>query len=124
MVGDMKVSLSHPLIKAQCAGVPARALDAAQVFDFESKAAAQLRASKALKIGIVGFGNFGQFLAVRMISQGHTVRHASSVSCGPYGQPRRLSATMPLSRFKCDGCCSALPVNTFATIAPQQANTP
>jgi hypothetical protein len=58
----------------QCAVCTPQALDAAQVFDFESKAAAKLRSSKALRIGIVGFGNFGQFLAKRMVQQGHTVR--------------------------------------------------
>ena len=56
-----------------------RALDAAQPFDFEGR---RQRASNGgdgdvprtrLKIGIVGFGNFGQFLAKRMASQGHDV---------------------------------------------------
>lgn len=49
------------------------ALDAAMPFDFESRAAAQLKAEKSLKIGIVGFGTFGQFLARRMVKQGHEV---------------------------------------------------
>lgn len=50
-----------------------KALDAAQAFDFESRAATKIRDSKVLKIGIVGFGTFGQFLALRMVSQGHSV---------------------------------------------------
>ncbi|CAK9232904.1 unnamed protein product [Sphagnum jensenii] len=33
----------------------------------------ELQSGNKLKIGIVGFGNFGQFLAQRMISQGHKV---------------------------------------------------
>ena len=34
---------------------------------------ARLRSQDVLKIGIVGFGNFGQFLAKRMVQQGHQV---------------------------------------------------
>lgn len=33
--------------------------------------------SSTLKIGIVGFGSFGQFLAKTMIKQGHTLRATS-----------------------------------------------
>ena len=46
------------------------ALDAAMPFDNEARAAKRLR---KLKIGIVGFGNFGQFLARRFIQNEHTV---------------------------------------------------
>ena len=53
-----------------------QAIDAAQSFDFESKAAARVRNSKSLKIGIVGFGTFGRFLAKRIVAQGHEVWHA------------------------------------------------
>mmetsp|Transcript_12577 Transcript_12577/g.23682 ORF Transcript_12577/g.23682 Transcript_12577/m.23682 type:complete len:415 (+) Transcript_12577:25-1269(+) len=79
------------------------ALDAAQPFDFESKKQKSERergeenaaeaaiastssgeekektgkASTKLKIGIVGFGTFGQFLARRMVSQGHQVMATS-----------------------------------------------
>jgi len=49
------------------------AIDAAQPFDFEAKAKVVTDKKKALKIGIVGFGNFGQFVAKRIISKGHTV---------------------------------------------------
>lgn len=55
--------------------VQVEAIDAAQPFDFEAKAKAGLekkrRQEKKLKIGIVGFGNFGQFLAKRFIANGH-----------------------------------------------------
>ena len=49
------------------------ALDAAMPFDFETKASARLKAQTSLHIGIVGFGTFGQFLAKRLIQQGHKV---------------------------------------------------
>ncbi|KAG2713392.1 hypothetical protein I3760_04G174500 [Carya illinoinensis] len=51
-----------------------RALDAAQPFDYESKlASVHFHNSQHLKIAIVGFGNFGQFLAKTLVRQGHTV---------------------------------------------------
>ena len=53
------------------------ALDAALPFDYESRARRELvekqRAEDLLKIGILGFGNFGQFLARRFVKQGHEV---------------------------------------------------
>jgi arogenate dehydrogenase (NADP+) len=50
-----------------------RAIDAAQPFDFESKARKKIEKSRTLTIGIVGFGNFGQFLAKRFVKCGHDV---------------------------------------------------
>ncbi|KAF8772110.1 hypothetical protein HU200_006104 [Digitaria exilis] len=50
-----------------------RALDAAQPFDYESRAAGLLEERQRLKIAIVGFGNFGQFLARTFARQGHTL---------------------------------------------------
>jgi arogenate dehydrogenase (NADP+) len=51
-----------------------RALDAAQPYDYESKmAAAHFQSTHHLKIAIIGFGNFGQFLAKTLVRQGHTV---------------------------------------------------
>ncbi|GLJ27789.1 hypothetical protein SUGI_0545400 [Cryptomeria japonica] len=49
------------------------ALDAAQPFDYESKISNEIEKYSKLKIGIVGFGNFGQFLAKTIVRQGHTV---------------------------------------------------
>lgn len=49
------------------------ALDAAMPFDFEAKANARLKHANALRIGIVGFGTFGQFLAKRLVQSGHKV---------------------------------------------------
>ena len=47
------------------------ALDAAMPFDYEARANAKLKQQTALRIGIVGFGTFGQFLAKRLVQQGH-----------------------------------------------------
>ncbi|KAL3158157.1 hypothetical protein ABBQ32_011749 [Trebouxia sp. C0010 RCD-2024] len=55
------------------AGCKVFALDAAMPFDFETKATARLRAQTSMRIGIVGFGTFGQFLAKRLVQQGHKV---------------------------------------------------
>jgi hypothetical protein len=44
--------------------------DAAQPCDHESTRPPEL---EKLKVGIIGFGNFGQFLAERMLQQGHQV---------------------------------------------------
>ncbi|GAA0170044.1 dehydrogenase [Lithospermum erythrorhizon] len=49
------------------------AIDAAQPFDYESQISNRFIQSTKLKIAIVGFGNFGQFLAKAFIHQGHTV---------------------------------------------------
>ncbi|XP_027330531.1 arogenate dehydrogenase 1, chloroplastic isoform X2 [Abrus precatorius] len=49
------------------------AIDAAQLFDYESKVAQQFHDAQKLKIAVVGFGNFGQFLARTLVNQGHTV---------------------------------------------------
>ncbi|RZC58978.1 hypothetical protein C5167_006294 [Papaver somniferum] len=46
-----------------------RALDASQPYGFEYP----FEKSKKLKIAIVGFGNFGQFLAKTLVRQGHRV---------------------------------------------------
>lgn len=50
-----------------------RALDAAQPFDLESRFSDRIQKSSKLKIAIIGFGNFGQFLAKTLIRQGHTI---------------------------------------------------
>lgn len=53
--------------------VAVRALDAAMPFDFEAKMQARIAKERQMTIGIVGFGNFGQFLAKRFITHGHRV---------------------------------------------------
>ena len=50
-----------------------QALDAAQPFDDESKLRTTLEQQKALTIGVIGFGNFGQFLTKRFVQRGHSV---------------------------------------------------
>lgn len=62
------------------AGLRVLAIDAAQPFDFEGRMAAKIAKDKQLKIGIVGFGTFGQFLAKRLIAAGHKVRALRAVS--------------------------------------------
>ncbi|KAL3840738.1 hypothetical protein ACJIZ3_025329 [Penstemon smallii] len=50
-----------------------RAIDAAQPYDYEAHLNNRFAQSTKLKIAILGFGNFGQFLAKTFIRQGHTV---------------------------------------------------
>lgn len=66
-------SLCKQTGRRRCRRLDVQALDAAQAFDFESKQLAKLQMKKKLKIGLVGFGNYGQFLAERMVRQGHIV---------------------------------------------------
>lgn len=55
------------------AAVKVFAIDAAQPFDYEHKLRSRIDEEQKLKIGIVGFGTFGQFLAKRFIAKGHKV---------------------------------------------------
>ncbi|KAA8522959.1 hypothetical protein F0562_009382 [Nyssa sinensis] len=50
-----------------------RSLDAAQPYDYESQISHRFAKFTKLKIAIIGFGNFGQFLAKTLVCQGHTV---------------------------------------------------
>ncbi|KAL7093418.1 hypothetical protein ACP275_11G040300 [Erythranthe tilingii] len=50
-----------------------RAIDAAQPYDYEAHLVHRFTQSTKLKIAVVGFGNFGQFLAKAFVRQGHTV---------------------------------------------------
>ncbi|XP_019181451.1 PREDICTED: arogenate dehydrogenase 2, chloroplastic-like [Ipomoea nil] len=50
-----------------------RAIDAAQPYDYEAKISNDIIQSTKLKIAVIGFGNFGQFLAKAFIRQGHTL---------------------------------------------------
>lgn len=70
-VAKSSLSSSRRVSAANCRKV--FALDAAMPFDYEAKANARHKQQTALRIGIVGFGTFGQFLAKRLISQGHKV---------------------------------------------------
>ncbi|XP_010275708.1 PREDICTED: arogenate dehydrogenase 2, chloroplastic-like [Nelumbo nucifera] len=53
--------------------VQIKALDAAQSYDYEAKINGRLEKSTKLKIAIIGFRNFGQFLAKTLVQQGHTI---------------------------------------------------
>ncbi|KAF8407299.1 hypothetical protein HHK36_006426 [Tetracentron sinense] len=50
-----------------------RAIDVAQPYDYEAQIYNRFEKSTKLKIAVVGFGNFGQFLARTLVKQGHTV---------------------------------------------------
>ncbi len=62
------------------------AIDAAQPFDFEHRMQQRISSDNRLKIGIVGFGTFGQFLAKRMVAKGHQVIATSRT---PYDEVAR-----------------------------------
>eukprot|EP00891_Asterochloris_glomerata_P003202 jgi/Astpho2/3202/Aster-05730 len=53
-------------------------------FDFEARAQQQMQSQQHLRVGIVGFGKFGQFLARRLIAAGHQVL---ATSRGDYSGP-------------------------------------
>ena len=67
------------------------ALDAAMPFDFEAKEEQRRRAimneKKSQTVGIIGFGNFGQFLAERFVREGHRV---IATSRGDYSQTAKM----------------------------------
>lgn len=85
--------------------VPAiRAVDAAQPFDYEAKASSRLEQSSRLKVAVVGFGNFGQFLSSTFVRQGHAVlAHsrsdysdaARSLGCAFFPDPHDLCEAHP-----------------------------
>lgn len=81
-----------------------KALDAAQPFDYEFKKNEDLENNFVLKIGIVGFGNFGQFLAKTLVKQGHTVLAHSRTDHG------EIARKMGVSFFKdADDFCEEHP---------------
>jgi len=50
-----------------------RSQDAIQPYEYKGKIFERIDDSSKLKIAIVGFGNFGQFLAKTFVNQGHSV---------------------------------------------------
>eukprot|EP01018_Ginkgo_biloba_P012252 Gb_18938 [translate_table: standard] len=81
-----------------------RALDAAQPFDHEAKKKAEFERKKPLTIGIIGFGNYGQFLAKTIVKQGHTVLAHSRRDY------KDVAATMGVSFFRdADDFCEEHP---------------
>lgn len=63
-------------------------------FDFEHQAQVKIARSKQLKVGIVGFGTFGQFLAKRLMRHGHLV---TATSRSPYAD---VAAKMGVEFFQ------------------------
>ncbi|KAL4423565.1 hypothetical protein ABPG77_004605 [Micractinium sp. CCAP 211/92] len=74
-------------------GAQVLALDAAFPFDREAQLRKQHSKQSRLRIGIVGFGTFGQFLAKRMVQAGHEV---IATSRSPYHD---LAAAMGVKYF-------------------------
>ncbi|KAH6779286.1 prephenate dehydrogenase family protein [Perilla frutescens var. hirtella] len=66
--------LQHHHRRRRCSqGLRVHAIDAAQPYDYEARLVNRLNQSTRLKIAIIGFGNFGRFLAKAFVRQGHTV---------------------------------------------------
>ena len=53
--------------------VQIRAMEASLDYHFGTQLQTHIKTPTSLKIAIIGFGNFGQFLAKTFVSQGHTV---------------------------------------------------
>ncbi|OAY52771.1 arogenate dehydrogenase 2, chloroplastic [Manihot esculenta] len=68
-----------------------RSIDAAQPYDYESQLLSQHLKSQSLKIAIIGFGNFAQFLAKTLSRQGHTLLAYSRTNHG--GAAKELGVT-------------------------------
>ncbi|OWM81851.1 arogenate dehydrogenase 2, chloroplastic [Punica granatum] len=71
-LGPYRPTIS-PLCKPRLRCLTIRSIDAAQPYDYESHLQSKFHRSNSLKIAILGFGNFGQFLAKAFVRQGHTV---------------------------------------------------
>lgn len=72
--------------ESQRSAVDVSAIDAAQPFNDGSKRSLELQSGSKLRVGIVGFGNYGQFLAIRILKQGHKVL---AYSRGDYSEKAR-----------------------------------
>ncbi|CAN1168173.1 Arogenate dehydrogenase 2, chloroplastic [Linum perenne] len=64
---------SHPHTTSSSRTLRIRCVDAAQPYDYEAHLRSRHLKSQSLKIAILGFGNYGQFLAKTLTRQGHTV---------------------------------------------------
>ena len=95
------------------------ALDAAMPFDSETRARKTLAAQNALTIGIVGFGNFGQFLAERFVGAGHRV------ICTSRGDYTEKAAGMGARYYaSVDDFCEAHPDGYAQTAVDSSASVP
>jgi len=68
-----------------------KALDTSRPFDYESNKSEDLEKDGLLKIGIIGFGNFGQFFAKTLVKQGHTLLAHSRTDYGEIAQKMGVS---------------------------------
>ncbi|KAM5548044.1 hypothetical protein ABKV19_002147 [Rosa sericea] len=109
-----------------------KALDAAQFFDYETKLAAQYHSSQTLKIAIIGFGNFGQFLAKTLTRQGHTVlaysrsdhsKTAASLGVSFFSDPHDLCEQHPHVILLCTSIISAEKVLNSLPLQRLRRNT-
>ncbi|CAN0878314.1 Arogenate dehydrogenase 2, chloroplastic [Linum grandiflorum] len=67
------VSFPRPSTSSSAGPLRIRCIDAAQPYDYEAHLRSRHIKSQSLKIAVLGFGNFGQFLAKTLTKQGHTV---------------------------------------------------
>ncbi|XP_065865583.1 arogenate dehydrogenase 2, chloroplastic [Euphorbia lathyris] len=99
-----------------------RSIDAAQPYDYESQLQSNHLKSQSLKIAIIGFGNFGQFLAKTFCRQGHTVLAysrtnysdaATKLGATFYSNPHDLCETHPDVVLLCTSILSTEKVLSF-----------
>ncbi|VFQ82840.1 unnamed protein product [Cuscuta campestris] len=93
-----------------------RTVDAAQHSGYKSQGSSIVKDSGKLRIAVIGFGNFGQFLAKTFVQQGHFVmahsrsdysRVARSIGAAFYADPRNLCEQHPDVILLCTSIISA-----------------
>ncbi|CAN4103579.1 unnamed protein product [Withania somnifera] len=109
-----------------------KAIDAAQPYDYEALVSNQYAQSGRLKIAIVGFGNFGQFLAKAFVRQGHVVfahsrtdysQIANSLGVSFFQDPHDLCEQHPDVIVLCTSIISTEPVLRSLPIQRLKRNT-
>ncbi|PQP97404.1 arogenate dehydrogenase 1 chloroplastic [Prunus yedoensis var. nudiflora] len=109
-----------------------QSLDAAQLYDYESKVAAQFHDDHMLKIAIIGFGNYGQFLAKTLVAQGHTVlahsrsdysKTAQDLDVSFFSDPHDLCEQHPQVILLCTSILSTEPVLKSLPLQRLRRNT-
>lgn len=109
-----------------------RAIDAAQPYDYEARLVDRFNESSKLKIAIVGFGNYGQFLAKAFVRQGHSVLaysrsdyHSIAVSLGVafFSDPNDLCEQHPDVMLICTSILSTESVLSALPLQRLRRNT-
>ncbi|XP_031130864.1 arogenate dehydrogenase 2, chloroplastic-like [Ipomoea triloba] len=109
-----------------------RAVDAAQPYDYEAQISNTFYSSMKLKIAVVGFGNFGQFLAKAFVRQGHIVMAysrtnyiniAQSIGASFYTDPHDLCEQHPDVILLCTSIISTEAVLRSLPIQRLKRNT-